>query len=116
MVEQSDAYDKTHFEELFGGGSQLTSTRSNVHRIEGHGATHGSLPSGEIKTIKNVKYVLRLYCNILFVGKITDKGHIAVVDKYSYSHVNFDSLNLLINWQLATGIPHFDVVSQPCTT
>lgn len=32
------------------------------------------------------------------------------------SHVNFDSLNLLIDWQLATGIPHFDVVSQPCTT
>lgn len=63
--------------------SSVTSTRSNVHRIEGHGATHGSLPSGEIKTIKNVKYVLRLYCNILFVGKITDKGHIAVVDKYS---------------------------------
>lgn len=56
--------------------------RSNVYCIEGYGVIYGFFFLGEIKIIKNVKYVLRFYCNILFVGKIIDKGYIVVVDKY----------------------------------
>lgn len=56
----------------------MTSAGGNIHVIEGKGSTHVSLLSGEIKSIKDVKYVSSLRRNILSIGKLTDDGNIAV--------------------------------------
>jgi hypothetical protein len=61
----------------------VTSAGGQSHCIEGQGIAEISLTNGEIKTIRDVQYVPRLYCNILSIGKIADLGHMALFDQSS---------------------------------
>lgn len=50
----------------------------NIYVIEGKGFMYVFFFLGEIKLIKDVKYVLSFCCNILFIGKFMDDGNIVV--------------------------------------
>jgi hypothetical protein len=74
--------DRTTFSNLDSTKQRsVTSAGGQSHYIEGQGVAEIALSNGEIKSIRDVQYVLGLYRNILSIGKIVDLGHLALFDQ-----------------------------------
>lgn len=86
--------------------SSVAFASGQSHVIAGQNTIDLSLPNGEIKSLKDIRYVPGLHRNILSVGQITDMGNLCIFSRTECSVVSIQKQHKIVAKGIQDGHIH----------